>query len=115
MKNDKNRSEHARMRAGLSLGQAAHFLGMDRDDLLRAETAETLDDVHAEKLADLYCVRVEWITGEVPQHDYAAVDVMKGAETLTREDRDALAKFAASMPRNVKSAGERLADAARRK
>jgi len=107
---DTNRSERARMHAGLSVGQAAKFLKMDRDDLIRSEKAETLDDDLVPKLCDVYYVWSEWIKGEVPQHDYESIDKMvvcsrnvDVGEPLTSHDRDILAEFAASMPHNTKT------------
>lgn len=101
------------MRAGLSIGQAAKFLKMDRDDLIKSEKAESLDDDLVPKLCDVYAVRSEWIKGEVPRHDYAAIDRMvlcsrQPDEPLTFHDRDELAEFAASMPRTTKTVSERL-------
>jgi transcriptional regulator with XRE-family HTH domain len=109
---DKNLAERARMNAGLSLGQAAKFTGIDRDDLIRIERAETIDADVVEKLCDIYGVRSEWITGEVPRYDYVAVDKISGASCLPDSDRDTIAEFAAAMPRGTKSgsAADRLAE-----
>lgn len=115
---DENLSEIARMRAGLSIGQAAKFTGIDRDDLIRIERAETIDADVVPKLCDVYAVRPEWITGEVPRYDYAALDKIKGADDLPTSDRDTIAEFAASMPRAPQygaSAKERLAEIAEKK
>ena len=102
------------MLAGLSVGQAAKFLDIDRDALIRIERADEIDADTLPKLLSLYSVRKEWLVGEVAQHDYSAVDRTKGAEKLTPHDRDAVAEFAAFMPRNKKSLVLRLEEIKKR-
>ena len=95
----------ARKHAGLSLGQAAKLLGVDRAVVEQIEATPIVDrEDRAKQMADVYGVRIEWLLGEVEQYDYATVDTMKGAETLTDHDRDVIAEFAASMPRRTTSA-----------
>ena len=96
----KNRSFIARERAGLGLVAAARYLGINVDDLARAEELDSaFADIDKVKMADVYGVRIEWLTGDVERYDYAHVDTMKGAECLTEHDRSVIAEFAASMPR----------------
>jgi hypothetical protein len=63
-------------------------------------------------MVDIYGVNYPWLAGEVPLHDYASIDKMNGADKLVFKDRDDLAMFAASMPRDGRSYMERLADIA---
>ena len=107
----KNRARLAREHAGLSLGQAAKLLGIDR---LEVERIELTDDAFAaagvirDHMAEIYAVNPEWLAGDRDRYDYAAVDGMRGAENLTPHDRDILAEFAAAMPRDNRSIAERI-------
>lgn len=100
----KNRCALARRRAGLSVGQAAKLLGVERVVIDQFEAAD-VDDIHedgitfAGRMAELYRVRLEWMLGDVERYDYAAADAMRGADKLPPVDRDIVAEFAASMPR----------------
>lgn len=94
-----NRLRRARERAGLSVGQAARLMGLDRDELLEIEEELPLPASVAERFVEIYGTRVEWLTGEVALHDYARVDKIKGAGKLSFHDRDIVAEFAASIPR----------------
>ena len=111
---DQNRSDQARKIAGLSVGQAAKLLNVDRDYLLKVEDAETIDDDILPKLCDLYRVRAAWLTGEVPRRDYEAMKSAKGYDKLEFHDRDVIAEFAAMIPRNEKTAAQRLEEARNR-
>ena len=95
-----NRSRLARERAGLTIGRAAHYLGIPSGDLLAIEERDS-DFATADhtKMCEVYGIRLEWLTGEVPQYDYDAIKAIAGADELTFHDRDILAEFAASMPR----------------
>ena len=75
-----HRADRARERAGLSVGQAAKLLNMLPSDLQAIEERATILPDHANRLAELYQVRVEWLTAEVELRDYTAVDGMRGAE-----------------------------------
>jgi hypothetical protein len=119
----------ARARAGLSIGQAAKLLGRDRAELEYAE-GSTLNlfcgrfgcpggQLHAhdpgdqawpsaERLAELYAVNVPWLTGDVPLRDYDAMKGVRGYDKLPDHDRDVVAEFAASLPRNSRTPSERL-------
>lgn len=100
MSEPKNRAGIARKNAGLSIGQAAKLLGVSSDDLAKIEVFDSaFADADQQKLADLYRVRIEWLTGEVPRRDYAAVDKLDNADKITAHDRDIVAEFAASLPR----------------
>jgi len=110
-----NRTKRARERAGLSLGQAAKLLGIDREMLDKIEDAPRFEGMLLNKMVDVYQVREEWITGKVPLRDYDAVKKMlicsrSGREELSFHDRDILAEFAASIPRSAKTVAERLED-----
>lgn len=95
---ERNRSEIARMRAGLTLSQAAKYTDISHDDLLKIEVDEHLSDNVARKLAEVYGVSLEWITGAVPRYNYDAMKDVAGYEALTQHDRDVVAEFAASLP-----------------
>jgi ribosome-binding protein aMBF1 (putative translation factor) len=98
----RHRCRRARERAGLDLGQAAHLLGVERDDLWDVEHATILPaDALVVKMTEIYGVCAEWIIGAVPQRDYEAVRRMPGWEDLCFADRDEVAEFAASMPRRA--------------
>jgi transcriptional regulator with XRE-family HTH domain len=109
-----NRTKRARERAGLSLGQAAKLLGIDREMLEEVEDAPRFEGMLLDKMVDVYQVREEWITGKVPLRDYEAVKKMvicsRNGEELSFHDRDILAEFAASIPRSAKTVAERLED-----
>ncbi len=110
---NENRCRLARERAGLSVGQAAKLLGMERDELLQIEDPAT-SNFPAEQLADVYGVNVEWLEGRIPQYDYLTVDRIRGSEILTGHDRDTIAEFAASMSRKPnRKLSEVMADAER--
>jgi transcriptional regulator with XRE-family HTH domain len=94
-----NRSQLARERAGLSIGQAARLLNMSTSDLGAIEERATIMPDHANRLAEVYQVRVEWLAGEVELRDYSVVDGMRGADGISPHDRDVVAEFTASMPR----------------
>lgn len=95
-----NRSKLAREKAGLTVKQAAALLHIEPDYLIVVEEMDVqLADFDFNKLAELYGCRVEWITGEVEQHDYASVDGISGSEKLTQHDRTVVAEFIAMMPR----------------
>jgi transcriptional regulator with XRE-family HTH domain len=95
-----NRSKLARERAGLSVDQAAKMLHVERDELMRWEEFDSaFFDAPWISMADVYGVRIEWLTGECERYDYEAVKKIKGSENLSFHDRDVIAEFAASMPR----------------
>jgi helix-turn-helix protein len=99
---EKNRSEIARMRAGLSLGQAAKLTGIARDELVRIEVAQTLTDKVAHNLAELYGVSFKWITGMVPRYDFERMKDVPGWDEMTEHDRKVVSEFAASLPERKK-------------
>jgi len=94
-----NRARRARENAGLSVGQAARLLGTSADQL---RSVEASDDRYAEadlpRIADLYGVSVDWMSGRVPLLDYAAVRRIAGADELPFYDRDVIAEVLASRP-----------------
>lgn len=93
-----NRCRLARERAGLSIGQAAKLLGIDRAELQRIEDPSRQMVERADDLAALYHVDVEWLTGHKPLRDYDAMRGVRGYDELSPHDRDAVAEFAASLP-----------------
>jgi transcriptional regulator with XRE-family HTH domain len=96
----RNRSKRAREQAGLSLAQAAKWLGMSQDGVARIEGSdEAYEAADRVKLAAVYGVDVEWMDGSRAERDYASIDSMRGADNLSFHDRDILAEFAASLPR----------------
>jgi transcriptional regulator with XRE-family HTH domain len=96
----RNRSKRAREQAGLSLAQAAKYLGMSQDAVAHIEDSdEAYDAADKIKLADAYGVGIEWMDGSRAERDYASIDSMRGADSLSFHDRDVLAEFAASLPR----------------
>lgn len=97
-----NRSRMARERAGLSLSQAAKLLGWTETELAHNEREHPESVRHHDRLADIYGVSVEWLLGEVPLRDYAAVRTLHGHERLCFSDRDELATFMASLPTRSK-------------
>lgn len=89
----------ARERAGLSVGQAARLLGVTQTYYERIEDPSRDIVEFAPVLADLFGVNVEWLCGHVPLRDYKTIKEMNGADSLSFQDLDELALFAASMPR----------------
>lgn len=95
-----NRARRARKCAGLSIGQAAKLLGVDRDALSRAEELDSAFwDANRRKMADVYGVSEEWLSGQVDLRDYAALNRIPGGRELPFHDRDILAEFLAALPR----------------
>ena len=95
------RFARARELAGLSVGQAARLLGVSAADLAAVEQrGEPRGEITLARLVDLYGCSVAWITGEVPQFDYAAADRAGGRELYFR-DREAIAELLASMQRRT--------------
>lgn len=103
-----NRLRLARERAGLSVGQAARLLGIDRAELERIESPERQMVERAPQLAELYGVSVEWLLGSVPLRDYKRLAEVPGAENLYPSDRDELAMFMASLPTTPRTSAEAL-------
>ncbi len=96
------RARLARELSGLSVGQAARLLDVPRQELIEIEEVESKFAVidHG-KLADLYGVNVEWLTGERALYDYAAIDRIPGGREMPFRDRDMLAELFASLPRRA--------------
>ncbi len=102
----KNRSKRAREQAGLTPSQAARLLSLDTDDVIRIEESDAqYFDADRPRLAAVYGVDVAWLDGDREARDYATIDAMRGADTLSFHDRDILAEFAASMPRRAAAVG----------
>jgi predicted transcriptional regulator len=97
-----HRARRARENAGLSIGQAAKLLKMERDELIRIEETTHLECECVEQLADLYGVNVPWLLGDVDRYDYERVDALRCADKLTPEDRDVIAEFVAALPQKAR-------------
>ena len=95
-----NRSRRARESAGLSIGQAARLLGIEVDQVRRIEEHDAAyADADPERIAELYGVGVDWLSGRSKLRDYEPLKSMAGADKLSFRDRDALAELFASLPR----------------
>ena len=95
-----NRSRRAREHAGLSVGQAARLLGLSIDQIRLIEDSDAAyADVGPPRLADIYGVNVEWLSGRTELCDYAALKELANADQLSFRDRDMLAELYASWPR----------------
>ncbi len=96
-----NRTKKARENAGLSLGQAAKLLGVEKSVVFEAETADvaTLPSGLTTQMAEVYGVDPDWMLGVKPQHDYEAMKDARGYDELSFHDRDVVAEFAASLPK----------------
>jgi transcriptional regulator with XRE-family HTH domain len=102
-----NRSRRARESAGLSVGQAAKLLGVDRDAILRVEDLDaafwSAQATVRRNMADVYGVSEEWLSGKGDLRDYAALNCIPGGRDLPFQDRDILAEVLASRPRKEQS------------
>lgn len=95
-----NRSRRARESAGLSIGQAARLLGVTTDQLRCVEEHDTAyADADVERLAEVYGVNLEWLSGRSELRDYAPLKNLSVADKLRFRDRDELAELYASLPR----------------
>ncbi len=95
-----NRCRRARESAGLSVGQAARLLGVTADQLSRVEDSDAAyADFDPRRLADLYGVNLDWISGRCELRDHAALKQLPGADALPFCDRDVIAEMYASRPR----------------
>jgi transcriptional regulator with XRE-family HTH domain len=101
---DKNRYIRSRESAGLSTAQAARLVGVPVADLKLVEEAQQPSAaITLKRLADLYGCSIEWLTGQAPYRDLAAVDRIPGGRDLPFCDRDALAELFASLPGRARS------------
>jgi transcriptional regulator with XRE-family HTH domain len=97
-----NRYIRARERSGLSSGQVARRFGVTVAELRAVELLRVpYRTITTEKLAEIYGCSVEWLTGEAPYRDYAAIDRIPGGRELPFGDRDMLAELLASLPRRA--------------
>lgn len=94
----------ARVRAGLSLGQAAQRLGIERRLLSDVEWGRApLGDL-APKLAAVYQVNVPWLLAEVPEVApesalaHCCIDLAPGRTRLSPGDKRELLITLASLP-----------------
>lgn len=101
-----NRSRRARESAGLSLGQAARLLDVPVDQLRRVEENDSAyADAYPPRLAELYGVNVDWLSGRSELRDYEPLRNLRSADELSFCDRDMLAELYASLPRKGKGLG----------
>lgn len=97
-----NRYTRSRESAGLSIGQAARILGSTVVALRLVErTRAPYHTLTNARLADVYGCSVEWLTGQVPYLDVAAIDRIPGGRDLPYRDREALAELLGSLPRRA--------------
>ena len=95
-----NRSCRAREGAGLSLGQGAQLLGVTADQLHNVEESDAAyATANPPRIADLYGVNIEWLSGYGELRDYASLEELRGADELPFRERDMLAELYASLPR----------------
>ena len=95
-----NRSRRAREHAGLSAGQAAQLLGLPIEQIHLVEDNDAAyADVGPSRLADIYGVNVEWLSGRSELCNYEALKGLANADQLSFRDRDMLAELYASWPR----------------
>lgn len=95
-----NRCRRARASAGLSVGQAARLLDVPAEQVLRVEESDAAyADAGPARLADLYGVNVDWLSGRSELRDYVPLRELPGADKLLFRDRDMLAELYASLPR----------------
>lgn len=89
-----NRSRRARESAGLSLGQAARLLGLSREQIALAEESDSAyADLGPDRLAEIYGVNVEWLSGRCELRDWGALKQLDGGGRLLFRDRDMLAEL----------------------
>jgi len=96
----------ARENAGLSVGQAARLLSVERaviEEFEAADPDDILDEFPAvaDRMADLYGVCMEWMLGQVPRYDDDAVRDIDGYDRLSVHDRKTLAELLASRRRGM--------------
>ena len=95
-----NRSRRARESAGLSLRQASRLTGVSVEQLRSSEENDSAyADADPVRLADVYGVNVEWLSGRSELRDYVPLKNLAGADDLPFRDREMLAELYASMPR----------------
>jgi transcriptional regulator with XRE-family HTH domain len=101
-----NRSRRARESAGLSVGQAARLLGVSADQVrLVEENDSAYTDFDPPRLADLYGVNLDWLSGRSELRDYEPLRNLQGVDELSFCDHDMLAELYASLPRKGKGLG----------
>jgi len=94
-----NRSQRARKSSGLSLGQAAQLIGVTIDQLHRVEENDAAyADADVARLAEVYGVNVEWLSGRKELRDYEPLKSLRNVDQLTCCERAMLAELYASLP-----------------
>ena len=95
-----NRCRRAREGAGLSVGQAARLLGVPVDQVVCVEESDAAyAAADTARLADLYGVNLDWLSGRTGLCDYGALKRIDGADELYFADREQIAELLASLPR----------------
>jgi len=90
----KTRSARARELAGLSEGQAARLLGVDRAWLARVEAEqEPPTEAFLRDLAQLCRTSVAWLLGDAPQIPESTQELLRKSK-LTPRDREELLEVA---------------------
>lgn len=106
----RNRIAKARTNAGLSIGQAAKLVGVERSVIEEAEKANVNDLASGltTRMAEVYLVDPDWMLGVKPQYDREAMKEAKGFENLSTHDRDIIQEFAASLPKGNEARAREL-------
>jgi hypothetical protein len=100
----------ARVNAGLSLGQAARLIGVEKDVLQKAEVADVADlpSGLTTRMTEVYRVDPDWMLGAKPLRDYDAMKNARGYENVSQHDKDIIAEFAASLPKGNETKAREL-------
>ena len=56
-------------------------------------------DANVPRLAEIYGVNIEWLSGRCELHDYEPLKSLTNADRLSFRDRDMIAELYASLPR----------------
>jgi len=109
------------VQAGLSIGQAARLIGVERPVIEEAEKADVGDLASGltTRMAEVYHVDPDWMLGVKDQYDRESMKGARGYDALSKHDKDIVDEFAASMSKKppktlAQIAEERSADAVRR-
>lgn len=105
-----SRYREGRKQAGLSLGQGERITGIDIVRLSDIELDRVTPTATEQRtMADRYMCSVEWLRGDDVPVPSEFVNMCRDAD-ISDHDRGELLRFAQSLPRNGKTATERLAD-----
>lgn len=89
------RLRDAREVLGLTQGDAATALGVQRTSISSIETGKRkVTATELQKLATLYRRTAAWILGDEPDADVSASALLRATKTLSEEDRQQVLRFA---------------------